>query len=146
MGVNFTQDCIIGVDFDIDQATVVDEEAVYDKQPRYNRLTGEIEIYENVLIKSKKVHYSLFGVKSSDFCCLVDEIAGKFDLHYCFYDNYTSAVIGLKPIPEQESYGKVDLIKGFVPLSRLYELISKVEEKLGDGAGEIGIIFTTNVG
>jgi hypothetical protein len=120
MSVNYTQICIIGLEFDIEELKVVDKEALYEAQNRYDSSTGKIVKTENVKIKDEECHYEFMG-ESYEY---LEDIEDKYEDISIIIDG-NSLFFGIS-LGETCDYGRATLIEDNIPIPTFLNEVEKL--------------------
>ena len=144
MGVNYDQECMVGIEVDLSDITVVVSDAVYEDQNRYDPRTGKILKTEKVLVKAAELKYVFMGEESDDWYCMIENIAEELGLD-CYVPRsddeqyfYIGTLVG-----DEQDMGRADLLTGSVEISYLVKLMTELKDKL---PGDISLHFLSSAG
>ena len=142
MGVNYDQECMVGIEVALSDITVVVSEAVYEDQNRYDPRTGKILKTEKVLVKAAELKYVFMGEESDDWYCMIENIAEELGLD-CYVPRsddeqyfYIGTLVG-----DEQDMGRADLLTGSVEISYLVKLMTELKDKL---PGDISLHFLSS--
>ena len=144
MGVDYDQKCMVGIEVDLSDITVVVSDAVYEDQNRYDPRTGKILKTEKMLVKAAKLEYVFMGKESDDWYCMIENIAEELGLD-CYVprsDDEQYFYIGTF-VGEEQDMGNVDMLTGSVEINYLVKLAEDLKSKL---SGNISLHFLSSVG
>lgn len=144
MGVNYDQECMVGIEVDLSDITVVVSDAVYEDQNRYDPRTGKILKTEKVLVKAAELKYVFMGEESDDWYCMIENIAEELGLD-CYVprsDDEQCFYIGTF-VGDEQDMGRADLLTGSVEISYLVKLMTELKDKL---PGDISLHFLSSAG
>ena len=139
MGVDFYQNCIIGVEIHIESLKVVVQEKIVEKQPRYNTKTGKVDRYEDVVVKEEESYYKLMDVEIEDVDYLeevADNLSRNIDadgLDYLIHEGYLYFGVCLDP----ESGDRFHPIESDLNLEEITDIFTRVKKVKGLPEGEI---------
>ena len=139
MITNYNQICIIGTKFTLDEITIVDSPAVFEKQNRYDTRTGAITKIENVMISDEKFHYEFLG-KSYDDIYDIENDYEDLVLHLDYDDN--CAALGYEI--EATDYGSAELIDVSLELEEITNIFAKMQIRFSNT--KIEMHFLTRIG
>jgi hypothetical protein len=141
MSVDYTQKCILGLEFDIEKLKVIDKKALYETQNRYDTKTGEIIKTENVKIKDEEYHYEFMGESYQDLYSISYEYE---DISVIVDGN--SLFFGIS-LGETYDYGGATLIEDSISIPILLENVEKLVKILPEALHtQIEIYFIGMVG
>jgi hypothetical protein len=138
MGINYDQCAIIGIELSINDLKVVDKEAVYENQNRYDTRTGKVSKIEKVLVQKEEYHYEFNSKSYDDFYSIENDYE---DLESFYDDDYI--YLGLK-IGDGKDFGRVDMLEGSLSLEEISEHFKEMKEMFPDM--EIKLYFVSKAG
>jgi hypothetical protein len=145
MGVNYTQNCILGFCIDADEVKEILAPAEYDEQPRYNPRTGEQTHTERVLVRQEQIVYKWGGLENEFFYELAEDISNKYDLDFVYDDSTATLFLG-EMIGERTDCGRVDLLEDSISLATLQQLADDLKKRLPEYQDKIELHFVCHVG
>ena len=123
MSWNAKQYCLVGIGAEIDSLEVIDSEAVYEDQNRYNPKTGKVIGKDKVTVKEKVSHYEWLGESGSDFDDLVEKLEEKFELELLVTEE--DIYLG-KRIGNLADFGNVEMLQDELEITHLINLVNEV--------------------
>ncbi len=130
MGVNYSQHVIVGREFRHEDLLVVESEAVYEMQPRYDTRTGNKTSEVKVLVKQRVAYFVFKDIRhdADDPYGFAEEVAEKYG---CFAEcdrDEEVFYIGIKLVQTDYDYGNVDLINDEVSLEDIKSAFKKAKK------------------
>lgn len=146
MGVNYTQNCILGFVIKAEDLLVELSPEISEEQPRYDTRTGKVSHYENVVMKQAETVYRFENLEDDWMPELVESISNKYPHLYCGYNTndpeYDTPYIYIGyQLGESNDNGNNELLDGEISLEELEVMKNNIIKQFPEFQDEIKIHF-----
>ncbi len=141
MGWTASQRCIVGISADIEELKVVDTEAIFEEQNRYDTRTGKILKTDTVLVKDEEYHYEWLGCKGQSISSLIANAEKAFKVES--FEGEETIYLGFS-LGDNVNCGRIDLLQGYVSIEEVNATVKTLQEMFPKE--DVGIYFMYSSG